>query len=61
MRLTKEMVELISKKLVKSLLDEELIIFTENSSKLEEAINSVITEDLMLETKLDEIIGYVEP
>mgnify|MGYP001231814622 FL=1 len=59
MRLKKEMVELISDKLTSSLLDEEFIIFTEDSSKLKEIIADIIIEDLMIEDKLDEEVKKI--
>lgn len=59
MRLKKEMIKLISSKMVNSLLKEEFIIFTENPSKLEEIINSIITEDLMVEDKLNQEVKKI--
>lgn len=59
MRLTKEMIKLVSSKLTKSLLDEEFIIFTEESSKLEEIINNIISEDLKIEDKLNEEVKQI--
>ena len=53
MRLKKEMIQLIVDKLTSSLLEEEFIIFTEDTSELKEIINDIIVEDLMVEDKLD--------
>ena len=54
MRLSKEMIKLVSNKLARSLLEEELIIFTEEASKLEEFLNNIITNDLRVEDRLNE-------
>ncbi len=59
MRLKKEMIALITDKLTSSLLDEEFIIFTEDSSKLKEIISNIIIEDLMLEDRLDEEVKKI--
>ncbi len=59
MRLKKEMIKLISSKLVNSLLDEEMIIFTEESSKLEELISRIITDDLRVEDRLNEEVRKI--
>ncbi len=59
MRLKKEMIKLISSKLVNGLLDEEMIIFTEESSKLEELISRIITDDLRVEDRLNEEVKKI--
>ncbi len=59
MRLNKEMIKLVSNKLARSLLEEELIIFTEESSKLEEFLNNIITEDLRVEDRLNEEVKNI--
>lgn len=59
LRITKEMVKLISKKLVNSLLDEKIIIFTEEPSRLEEIIDHIITDDLMVEDRLNEEVKTI--
>lgn len=59
MRLKKEMIELLTDKLTSSLLDEEFIIFTEDSSKLKEILRDIIIEDLMIEDKLDEEVKKI--
>ncbi len=59
MRLSKEMIKLVSNKLARSLLEEELIIFTEESSKLEELLKNIITDDLRVEDKLNEEVKNI--
>ena len=59
MRLKKEMIQLITDKLTSSLLDEEFIIFTEDTSKLKEIISDIIIEDLMVENKLDDEVKKI--
>jgi hypothetical protein len=54
MRITKELTELLSKKIVKSLIDQDLIIWEETPEKLQAVINAIITEDLMVEDLLNE-------
>ena len=54
MRITKELTELLTKKIVKSLIDQDLIIWEETSEKLQAVINAIITEDLMVEDMLNE-------
>ena len=54
MRLTKELTELLTKKIVKSLTDKDLIIWEETPEKLQAVINAIITEDLMVEDMLNE-------
>jgi len=54
MRITKELTELLSKKIVKSLIDQDLIIWEETPEKLQAIINAIITEDLMVEDLLNE-------
>ena len=54
MRITKELTELLTKKIVKSLIDQDLIIWEETPEKLQAVINAVITEDLMVEDMLNE-------
>ena len=54
MRITKELTELLTKKIVKSLIDQDLIIWEETPEKLQAVINTVITEDLMVEDMLNE-------
>ena len=54
MRITKELTELLTKKIVKSLIDQDLIIWEETPEKLQAVINANITEDLMVEDMLNE-------
>lgn len=54
MRITKELTELLTKKIVKSLIDQDLIIWEETPEKLQAVINGIITEDLMVEDMLNE-------
>jgi len=59
MRLSKEMIKIVSNKLARSLLEEELIIFTEETSKLEEFLNNIITDDLRVEDRLNEEVKNI--
>ncbi len=54
MRVQKEFIETISKKIVRSLIDKDLIIWEETTDKLETIISGIITEDLMVEDLLNE-------
>ena len=54
MRLTKDLTGLLSKKIVRSFLDKELIIWDESPEKLEAIISGIITEDLMVEDHLND-------
>ncbi len=54
MRLTKEFTEHLTKNIVKSLLDKDLIVWEESPEKLQTIINGIITEDLMVEDRLNE-------
>jgi uncharacterized protein len=54
MRITKELTELLSKKIVESLTEQDLIIWEETPKKLQAIINTIITEDLMVEDILNE-------
>ena len=54
MRVQKEFIETISKKIVRSLIDKDLIIWEETTDKLETFISGIITEDLMVEDLLNE-------
>ena len=54
MRLTKEFTEHLAKNIVKSLLDRGLIVWEESPEKLQTIINGIITEDLMVEDRLNE-------
>ena len=54
MRITKEFVETLSKKVVRSLKDKDLIIWEETIDKLETIVAGIIIEDLMVEDHLNE-------
>ena len=54
MRITKEFVETLSKKVVRSLIDKDLIIWEETIDKLETIVAGIIIEDLMVEDRLNE-------
>ena len=54
MRLKKEFIEKISKKIIKDLVDKDLIIWESELSKLELIINGIIVEDLTVEDRLNE-------
>ena len=54
MRVTKEFVGIISKKIVKSLTEKDLIIWEDALDKLETIISGIIIEDLMIEDRLNE-------
>ena len=54
MRLKKEFIEKISKKIIKSLLSKNLIIWESSHDKLESIISGSIVNDLMVEDQLNE-------
>ena len=54
MRVNKEFVEILSKKIVKSLMEKDLIIWETAPDKLETIISGIIIEDLMVEDRLNE-------
>ena len=54
MRITKEFVETLSKKVVRSLTDKDLIIWEDTIDKLETIVSGIIIEDLMVEDRLNE-------
>jgi len=54
MRLKKEFVEKISKKIIESLISKDLIIWESSPDKLELIINNIIIDDLMIEDRLNE-------
>jgi uncharacterized protein len=54
MRITKDLTELLSKRILKSLIDKDLIIWEEPLEKLQAVINAIITEDLMVEDLLNQ-------
>jgi hypothetical protein len=54
MRIPKELVEKISKSIVQSLISKDLIIWDERPEKLEAIVADIITDDLMVEDRLNE-------
>ena len=54
MRLKKEFIEKISRKIIESLLSKNLIIWESSHDKLESIISAIIIEDLMVEDHLNE-------
>ena len=54
MRLKKEYIERISKRIIESLLRKNLIIWESSHDKLESIITEIITDDLMVEDYLNE-------
>ena len=54
MRIQKELTELLSKKIVNSLIDKDLIIWEETPEKLQAVVNGIKIEDLMVEDLLNE-------
>ena len=54
MRLKKEFIEKISKKIIKSLLSKNLIIWESSHDKLESIISEIVIDDLMVEDHLNE-------
>lgn len=53
MRLKKEFIEKISRKIIESLLSKNLIIWESSHDKLESIISEIITDDLMVEDHLN--------
>ena len=54
MRLNEKSIERISKKAVQHLLDNDLIVWESEPEKLIAIVNGIITEDLMVEDRLNE-------
>ncbi|QPJ65928.1 MAG: DUF507 family protein [Candidatus Nitrohelix vancouverensis] len=54
MRLTKDEVGRLSKKIVRRLMSKHLLIWDEGEEKLEGIVNAIITNDLMVEDQLNE-------
>ena len=54
MRLKKEFIEKISKKIIKTLLSKNLIIWESSHDKLESIISEIVIDDLMVEDHLNE-------
>ncbi len=54
MRLQKELVEKISTKITQALIDGDFLIWEDRPEKLQAIVNNIITEDLMIEDRLNE-------
>ena len=54
MRLKKETIEKISKKIIESLFSKNLIVWESSHDKLESIISEIIIDDLMVEDHLNE-------
>ncbi len=54
MRITKEFVDTLSKRIVQSLIEKDMIIWEDTPDKLESIIVAIMTEDLMVEDLLNE-------
>jgi uncharacterized protein len=54
MRITKEFIDTLSKRIVRSLIEKDMIIWEETPDKLESVIVAIVTEDLMVEDLLNE-------
>ena len=54
MRIKKELVETISKAIVKSIMEKEMILWDDLPEKLTAIVNDIIIEDLMVEDRLNE-------
>jgi uncharacterized protein len=54
MRITKELIDTLSNRIVNSLIEKDMIIWEEAPDKLESVIVAIVTEDLMVEDLLNE-------
>ena len=54
MKLTRDFIQFLSKRLVQSLIKDETIVWEDTPEKLEAIIGQIITEDLMVEDRLNE-------
>ena len=54
MRITKEFIDTLSNRIVRSLIEKDMIIWEETPGKLESIIVAIVTEDLMVEDLLNE-------
>ncbi|PIQ97793.1 MAG: hypothetical protein COV67_02185 [Nitrospinae bacterium CG11_big_fil_rev_8_21_14_0_20_56_8] len=54
MRLSKELIEKISQKIVSRLIEKDMLVWDEAPEKLIGILNHIITEDLMVEDRLNE-------
>ena len=54
MRITKEFIATLSNRIVRSLIEKDMIIWEQAPDKLESIIVAIVTEDLMVEDLLNE-------
>ena len=54
MRIQRELIERIAKKVVAALIDGDSLVWEDRPEKLEAIINEIITQDLMVEDQLNE-------
>lgn len=54
MRIKKELLEKISKKIVKALINEDMIVWDDRPEKLEAIVAHIVTEDLLVEDRLND-------
>ena len=59
MRITKEFIDTLSNRIVRSLIEKDLIIWEETPDKLESIIAAIVTEDLMVEDLLNEEVKTI--
>lgn len=61
MRIQKELIDRIAKKVADALIDGDFLIWEDRPEKLEAIVNEIITEDLMVEDQLnDEVRLLIE-
>lgn len=61
MRIKKELIDRIAKKVVDALIEGEYLIWEDHPDKLESIVNEIITADLMIEDALnDEVRQLIE-
>ncbi|MDH5762548.1 MAG: DUF507 family protein [Nitrospinota bacterium] len=54
MRIQKELIDRIAKNIVTALIQGDFLVWEDRPEKLEAIVNDIITEDLMVEDKLNE-------
>ena len=54
MKIKKELVERISAKIIQSLIEKDYLIWEDRPEKLQTIVNEIITEDLMVEDRLND-------
>jgi hypothetical protein len=54
MRIKKEILEKMVKRITKTLIDDDMIVWEDRPEKLEAILTHIITEDLMVEDRLNE-------